>query len=123
MEGEIYTEVDASVLNPGISTMAMVSGSPEPPEGEGLVVVWYRWRYDEEDGSGGFTGKDWYFDDPNNPLNDHFTTEQDFKDYLVSDRPQNLDAYLGNWSAESKQLFLASHTMELFPLGCIYYAS
>lgn len=32
--GEVYAEVEASVVNNGISPMAMVSGNPEPIDGQ-----------------------------------------------------------------------------------------
>lgn len=63
-EGQVYVEVDASVVNGGIAPMAMVSGNPEPVDGQSYVVVWIRWKYSDIDGSGGYTGTGWYFDDP-----------------------------------------------------------
>ena len=65
-EGQVYVEVDASVVNGGIAPMAMVSGNPEPVDGQAYVVVWIRWRYDDSTGHGGYTGTGWYFNDPNN---------------------------------------------------------
>lgn len=104
--GEVYAEVEASVVNNGISPMAMVSGNPEPIDGQAYVVVWIRWRYDDTTGYGGYTGTGWYFYDPNNGLNDHFT-EQEFYTYLTENKPNTLDDYIGgtNWSAEKNRHF------------------
>ena len=55
--GEVYAEVEASVVNNGISPMAMVSGNPEPIDGQAYVVVWIRWRYDDSTGAGGYTAR------------------------------------------------------------------
>ena len=67
-EGQVYVEVDASVVNGGIAPMAMVSGNPEPVDDQAYVVVWIRWRYDNVTGKGGYTGYSWYFGDPNNSI-------------------------------------------------------
>ena len=119
MEGEIYTEVDASVLNTGISPMATVSSAPHPPEGSEYVVVWYRWKYDDTTGEGGFTGQGWYFSDPNNVLNDLFETEEAFKEMLVRDRPENLDSWLSHWTKEDQIAFLNDHIGPLGNAGCL----
>lgn len=62
-EGQVYVEVDASVVNGGIAPMAMVSGNPEPVNGQSYLVVWIRWKYDSETGEGGYTGTGWHFDE------------------------------------------------------------
>lgn len=122
--GEEYAQVDASVVNPGISTMAMVSGNPEPVDGQSYVVVWIRWKYDTETGEGGFTGTGWYFDDPNNNIKKHYTTEQAFKDWLTgSDAPTDLDSVLGDWDADHKAKFLNAHLGVLENSGCIYFSA
>lgn len=119
MEGEIYTEVDASVLNTGISPMATVSSAPHPPEGSEYVVIWYRWRYDDTTGDGGFTGLDWYFNDPHNVLNTLFPSEADFKDMLKRDKPQNLDEWLSHWSKDDQIAFLDDKLGPLGTAGCL----
>lgn len=121
--GEVYAEVNASALNPGISTMAMISGNPEPVDGQAYVVVWIRWRYDGETGEGGYTGTDWYFDDPNNNISKHYYTEQEFKKWLTEKTPQNLDSVLGDWEASNKAAFLTEHIDTLSAVGCIYFTA
>ena len=119
--GEVYAEVDASVLNPGISTMAMVSGNPEPVDGQAYVVVWIRWKYDDTTGDGGYTGTGWYFDDPNNNIHKHHLSENDFKNWLVQNKPADLDSVLGDWSAAGKAAFLNEHLGTLEGGGCLYF--
>lgn len=121
--GEIYAEVDASVVNPGISTMATVSGDPEPIDGEAYVVVWIRWRYDDETGDGGYTGINWYFTDENNNLSSHYGTEEEFKNWLKTDKPTDLSAVLGDWDAERKAAFLNKRLGELEAGGCLYFSA
>ena len=108
-EGQVYVEVDASVVNGGIAPMAMVSSNPVPSEGQTYIVVWLLWRYDTETGGGGFTGKSWYFDDPNNVLNDKYPTEIEFKNYLKGENPPDLDDIFTEWDAGSKSIFLNAH--------------
>ena len=119
MEGEIYTEVDASVLNTGISPMATVSSAPRPPEGTGYVAVWYRWRYDDTTGEGGFTGQGWYFNDPDNVLNTLFDSEEAFKEMLRTDKPKNLDQWLSQWTKDDQIAFLNKHIGTLGTAGCL----
>lgn len=84
--GEVYAEVEASVVNNGISPMAMVSGNPEPIDGQSYVVVWIRWRYDDSTGSGGYTGVGWFWEDSNNGLHTSGIwedNEESFKQWLI----------------------------------------
>ena len=122
MEGEIYTEVDASVLNPGISTMAIISGNPTPVDGQAYVVVWIRWRYNSETGEGGYTGTGWHFDDPNNGLQS-FGTVEIFQDWLTKNGPTNFDEILSEWNAVEKAAFLNNHLSELEAGGCLYFTA
>lgn len=108
-EGQVYVEVDASVVNGGIAPMAIVSSNPEPSEGQLYMVVWLLWRYDTETGNGGFTGKSWYFDDPNNVLKDKYTTEDNFKNFLMGENPPDLDDIFTKWDAGRKSNFLNAH--------------
>lgn len=121
--GEIYAEVDASVLNPGISTMAMVSGNPEPVDGQAYVVVWIRWKYDDTTGNGGYTGTGWYYDDSNNNIPKVYPNENDFKNWLVQSKPANLDSVLGDWSAADKAAFLNAHIGTLEDGDCLYFTA
>lgn len=123
MEGRIYTEVDASVLNPGISTMALVSGNPTPVDGQAYVVVWIRWMYDDASGIGGFTNTGWYFEDPNNVLSKQFESEDAFKQWLVTNKPSDLDDQLQSWNATDKATFLNTNLSALEAGGCLYFTA
>ena len=121
MEGEIYTEVDASVLNPGISTMAMISGNPEPIDESAIVVVWLRWKYDPETGQGGFTGVDWYFEDSN--ISKYYSTLEEFKNWLARETPSSLDSVLSDWPAGEKADFLNKYKEILSAADCLYFGA
>lgn len=121
-EGQVYVEVDASVVNGGIAPMAIVSGNPTPVDGQAYVVVWIRWRYDNSTGDGGFTGNDWYFTDPNNNLSAHFNSEAEFKEHLKTG-VEDLDKFLSNWPAENKAAFLNAHLSALEAGGCLYFTA
>lgn len=122
-QGEMYVEVDASVVNGGIAPMAIVSGNPEPVDGQSFVVVWIRWRYDDTTGAGGFTGTGWYYGDPNNNISKHYS-EQEFISWLTTPpTPTNLDKVLDDWPAENKAAFLNAHLGTLEDGGCIYFSS
>ena len=121
-EGQVYVEVDASVVNGGIAPMAIVSGNPTPVDGQAYVVVWIRWKYDNETGEGGYTNTGWHFDDPNNGLQG-YGTEEDFKNYLKTDKPENLDSILSGWDATKKAAFLNDNLGELEASGCVYFTA
>lgn len=122
-QGEVYAEVDASVVNGGIAPMAIVSGNPEPVDGQSFVVVWIRWKYDDSTGDGGYTGTGWYFEDTNNNLKNHYNTEDAFKAWLTESKPTDLNSVLDNWPAENKAAFLNAHLGTLEAGGCIYFSS
>lgn len=138
--GQIYTTVDASIVNSGISTLA---GSGEIPGGdEGVVglMAWITWGYDDT-GSGGYTGKGWFWTDSNNDLAKNWqafsgstldsTTnlpysndESGFRKWLADTQPNNLDVLLGNWDLTRKENFVNSNMGTLgvspaVPGGCI----
>ena len=119
--GEVYVEVDASVIGGGIMPMAIISGSPEPVAGEETFGVWLRWWYDDQTGNGGFTGVDWFFDDENNPIKKQYSTEQAFKDYLVEYRPKDLDTVLGDWDPTAKGQFFTNHQGALGANNCFSF--
>lgn len=121
-EGQVYVEVDASAVGGGIMPMAIVSGNPEPVAGQESFGVWLRWRYDTETGEGGFTGTGWYFDDVDNAINKQFTTEQQFKDYLIENTPQNLDSVLGVWDPIDKGEFFTRNQSKLGGGDCFFFA-
>lgn len=122
-EGQEYVEVDASVVNGGIAPMAMVSGNPTPVDGEAVVVVWIRWRYDDATGDGGFTGNGWYFSDPYNNIANHYKTEDEFKEWLVTSKPGDHVSVLGDWPADNKADFLNANLGVLEDHGCLYFTA
>ncbi len=121
-EGQVYVEVDASVVNGGIAPMAMVSGNPEPVDGQAYVVVWIRWKYDSETGAGGYTGTGWHFDDPNNGLQG-YGSEEDFKKYLVESGITSFDNILSDWEPAKKAAFLNAHLGVLEANDCVYFTA
>ena len=122
-QGQIYVEVDASSINGGIMPMTMVSGNPQPVDGQSYVVVWIRWQYDDVTGNGGYTGTGWYFEDPDNNIQKHYSTEQAFKGWLTEERPTNLDSVLGDWLASNKAAFLNKNMTKLDAGGCLYFTA
>lgn len=120
--GEVYAQVDASVVNGGIAPMAIVSGNPTPVDGQSFVVVWIRWRYDESTGNGGYTGQGWFFNDTNNGLQS-YGTEDAFKEILKTQRPNDFDDILKEWDATEKAAFLNAHLSELEAGGCLYFTA
>lgn len=122
-QGEVYAEVDASVVNGGIAPMAMVSGTPEPVDGHSYVVVWIRWRYDDFTGDGGYTGTGWYFDDVDNNIKNHYESEEAFKAWLMGENPTDLTSVLGDWDAKNKAAFLNKYMTELDAGGCLYFTA
>ena len=121
--GEVYVEVDASVIGGGIMPMAMISGNPEPVDGQSYVVVWIRWQYDDATGSGGYTGTGWYYYDAYNNIAKHYTTEDEFIKWLTTEKPKDLGSVLDNWPADNKAAFLNSHMGELEDGGCLYFTA
>ena len=124
MEGEFYTEVDASVLNPGISPMAMISGDPEPPEGATTQVVWIRWRYDDQTGAGGFIGTGWFINDTTNVLRQYATTDEEFMKWLVDqggNGPNLLNEALASWNGADKTAFLNNNRQSLYDGDCLSF--
>ena len=119
--GEVYVEVDASVVGGAIMPMAVISGNPEPVAGQETFGVWLRWRYDDKTGEGGFTGTGWYFDNIYNAINKRFQTEQEFKDYLVQTKPENLDEVLGSWGPTDKGRFFTENQSDLGANNCFWF--
>lgn len=119
--GEVYVEVDASVIGGSIMPMATISGNPQPIVGQESFGVWLRWRYDSETGEGGFTGQGWFWGDDNNALTKFFGSEDDFKDWLVKNRPENLDYYLGTWGGAEKSAFFTANQSKLGQGNCFTF--
>lgn len=120
-EGQVYAQVDASVVNGGIAPMAMVSGNPEPMGGQEAFGVWIRWNYNTENGEGGFTGTGWYVDDPNNPIKEQYGSEEAFKKHLVENQPSDLDHVLGDWGSDKKAAFFNANQAALGGGGCYQF--
>lgn len=121
--GEIYVEVDASVVGGGIMPMAIISGNPEPIVGQESFGVWLLWYYDDETGNGGFSGTGWYVNDENNPIHDKYNTEEEFKQYLVSEKPTDLNNLLGNWGGDRKSAFFYANQASLGSGNCFSFTS
>lgn len=63
IQGEIYKTVDASVVNGGISTMALSGDGGRlefPVPGLGTIEITVHWMYDPETDKSGFSGTSWY---------------------------------------------------------------
>lgn len=124
--GEVYAEVEASVVNSGINTLAG-SGAIGEEGDAGTVVVWLLWNYDST--SAGFTGKSWYWNDPLNPLKNKWTSthpgddESDFNAWLREANPVDLNDYLGDWPAKDKADFCEKYSsvLGIGPGNCIEY--
>lgn len=119
--GEVYVEVDASVIGGGIMPMAMISGSPEQVAGEETFGVWLLWKYDDQTGNGGFTGVSWFFDDSCNPIRKKYNTEQEFKDYLMGYKPTDLNDVLGDWDPAEKGQFFTNNQGALGAHNCFSF--
>lgn len=119
--GEVYVEVDASVIGGGIMPMATISSNPEPIFGQESFGVWLRWQYDDETGEGGFTGQGWFWEDDNNALTDFFGSEADFKAWLAKDNPTDLDEYLENWGGPRKSAFFTANQSKLGQGNCFTF--
>ena len=117
--GEVYVEVDASVIGGGIMPMATISGKPEPVVGGETFGVWLRWWYDDTTGEGGFTGSGWYFNDSNNPISNY--SEKEFKDYLVEKKPKDLDFVLADWDSAAKGQFFTNNQGALGANNCFSF--
>lgn len=122
-EGQVYVEVDASVVNGGIMPMAIISGNPEPVAGEETFGVWLRWWYDDTTGEGGFTGGGWYVDDLNNPIREKYGTEEAFKKYLMEEKPGDLNDVLGSWDPDAKGQFYTNNQDALASKNCFSFGS
>ena len=105
---------------PGLSLIHIY---PEPVDGEAVIVVWIRWRYDEDTGEGGYTGISWYENDSNNGWIDKYYSLEEWKNYLVTARPTDLNDVLGDWDVGKKTDFLNAHKGELGAVDCIWFGN
>lgn len=124
--GEAYVTLEASVVNNGVSTLA-ISGN-QPVAGSGNFVVVISWRFDPASGTGGITGVSWFINDPNSPaypaLSEH-GSEVAFNSYLANLEEDALRAYVGdlfsadNWTAEERVAFYNTYCSEISQVpGC-----
>ena len=78
--GEFYQTVDASVVNGGISTMAISGGTPST--GGASVTLGAYWSYDPVGNTGGVTGASWYIGNKGPVSDSALTTDQAVNDAL-----------------------------------------
>ena len=118
--GQIYVEVDASVVNGGIATLS-TSGNIGDGSTDGRY--WLLWSYSvigDTYQSGGFTGIDWYWDGAYNYIQEGWNAsglgEQGYDGFIkyLTENPNlsNLDKILGDWSDDQKAHFLELHKGE-----------
>lgn len=126
--GEVYVTVDASMVNNGISTLA-VSGNMEVIGSETLSFI-ITWQY-VSNGNSGVTGQSWFYNDPSGPLYGaiqdgtlippEVTNEEEFNAAL-SVLPDDVveqffDTALGMWSDQAKATFWMTHREDI--AGCL----
>lgn len=109
-EGQVYVIVEGGVVDSRINTLG-TSGDDNPGTGETSDRYWLHWYYDSE-GNGGFTNKGWFWENPDNYLDDAWETwrisngytaseyagEVGFKKYLSEVNPLNLDHLFNIWA-------------------------
>ena len=124
--GEAYVTLEASVVNNGVSTLA-ISGN-QPVAGDGSFVVVISWRFDPTSVTGGITGVSWFITDPNSPaypVLSQYGNDAAFNSYLTGLDEEALRAYVGdlfseiNWSAEERVAFYNTYCSETSQVpGC-----
>lgn len=123
--GQIYVPATASAAN-GIRTMDASGG--------GITTggAWLYWT------SAGYTGQDWYWNEPNNYLQQgwsnlidttggnlegcdtqHDKSYESFLQHVQFDQAVNLDNILGGWTAKDKSEFILVDHPELENYGCV----
>lgn len=124
--GEVYVEVNAEVVNSGIS-MLDASGGTGEGEGGTTGVWWLLWEYhiEGESVSGGYTGQSWYWGYTNNYLTTAWenstyagyygNNETGFKKYLAEVNPPDLNEFLGKWDRTSKANFVNTYVKNQYP--------
>lgn len=115
--GEIYVQIEADVVNSGISTLG-ASGEMGTGEGDTAGNWWLHWQWGANDG---FTGKGWFWNNELNKLDDiwaqnctnppgnntgkaYSNDESGFNRYLEENNIQELDWLFDEWT-EGKGLF------------------
>lgn len=123
--GQIYIPATANAAN-GISTLD-TSGGSIPTGG-----AWLYWT------STGYTGQDWYWDDPNNYLQQgwsnliaqtngnlsdcetpHNASYESFLQHVEYDQAVNLDRILAEWPSKEKSTFVLVDRPQLEEFGCV----
>ena len=137
--GEIYVEVTANSVNPGISLMD-ASGATGSGEGGTSGVYWILWEYNVsgEIVTGGYTGQNWYWDTIDNYLKtgwsnfrlrlqnlERYTDDlTGFENYLI-DNPNlpDLNGILGAWPMDQKDRFATANQEVLASNNCFTFGS
>ena len=128
--GQVYVDVSAAQAEMGIMTMAASGGSQD------TGGAWLYWT------DNGFTGRSWYWEDPNNGVtagwaaavekgngyvngckgnedgNGHANTYEDFTYHISQRHSENLNYILGGWDTKTKMMFIFAHP-ELESAGCV----
>ena len=117
--GQVYVEIDASVVNNGIMLLEASGGGQEG------VTSWINWNSEGYMGIGWFWREtpitSWWESNYNNPAyvkGDYTSDEQGLSDWIASERIENLTDALGNWDNDAKNDFLKSH-VDVF-LNCVF---
>lgn len=125
--GEIYTTVDAEVINDlrGVSLYSSPGGTPGGGEEMGVTLLW---------NADGFTGSGWSnaWGSQYVPLQANWDSnyyagygpgQSEFEQYIKTERPSDLNDYLGaSWTDGNKQQFIiemAGKGINLYTQGCI----
>ena len=132
MEG--YIEIQAKAVNNSVSTLSS-SGTAwgDGGDGEQPNTYWLYWSFTTTaDGTyltGGYTGYDWYFNDPNNYLKTGWTNYSGrgnytndingFTEWLAKTNPSTLDDLLGTWPSNTKQAFIDTYYTQLRFHDCL----
>lgn len=119
VQGETYASVDANALDFGVSPMN-ISGVTPGYGDTTFVQVGLAWTYDQADGSGGFTGTGWYWNDNHNILSSsgNWNSEDEFKQWLMQgDQTDALNNLFSQW--DTKANFIINNQRSLGVGGCM----
>ena len=134
-EGAVYVEVAGNAVDYGISTLN-TSGDDNPGTGETADRYWLHCSYDAM-GQGGCSGKDWFWLDQRNYLDnaweqwrmtagyntEEYACEIGFQLYLAEVQPPNLDHLFSIWSSSyGRKANFAMYLQDKYgwwPNGCV----
>lgn len=119
--GEVYAEVDASVVNGGISTLDLAGSIPgiEISEGDFRVTIGVRWVYSSE-GTNGFSGQGWFTADTYSPFSSFENNDAVNEQLANMSAAEISSAYFSNWGEEERYNFTRNHYDQLAVSGCTY---